>query len=86
MPRYEVLSEDGMDVLDAGWRRLVSELGVRFGHPEDPAVFAGPLVSQAALAKVDMSRFRDTYGNGAVPSLPAVKRMFDIIDGKVASN
>jgi RHH-type transcriptional regulator, proline utilization regulon repressor / proline dehydrogenase / delta 1-pyrroline-5-carboxylate dehydrogenase len=24
-----------------------------FGHPDDPAVFAGPLVSQAALAKVD---------------------------------
>jgi acyl-CoA reductase-like NAD-dependent aldehyde dehydrogenase/GNAT superfamily N-acetyltransferase len=24
-----------------------------FGHPEDPAMFAGPLVSQAALARVD---------------------------------
>jgi acyl-CoA reductase-like NAD-dependent aldehyde dehydrogenase/4-aminobutyrate aminotransferase-like enzyme/ribosomal protein S18 acetylase RimI-like enzyme len=24
-----------------------------FGHPDDPAVFAGPLVSQAALARVD---------------------------------
>jgi trimethylamine---corrinoid protein Co-methyltransferase len=34
MPRYEVLSEDAMAVLDAGWRRLVSELGVRFGDPE----------------------------------------------------
>src|SRR2546423_7567128 len=30
MPRYEVLSEDAMDVLDRGWRRLVSEIGIEF--------------------------------------------------------
>jgi trimethylamine---corrinoid protein Co-methyltransferase len=30
MPRYEVLSEDAMAKLDAGWRRLVSEVGVEF--------------------------------------------------------
>lgn len=30
MPRYEILSEDAMATLDAGWRRLVSELGVEF--------------------------------------------------------
>ena len=30
MPRYEVLSEDAMAKLDAGWRRLVSEIGVEF--------------------------------------------------------
>ena len=30
MPRYEVLSEDAMATLDAGWRRLVSEIGVEF--------------------------------------------------------
>ncbi len=30
MPRYEILSEDAMQTLDAGWRRLVSELGVEF--------------------------------------------------------
>jgi trimethylamine--corrinoid protein Co-methyltransferase len=30
MPRYEILSPDAMDVLDRGWRRLVSEIGVEF--------------------------------------------------------
>jgi trimethylamine--corrinoid protein Co-methyltransferase len=30
MPRYEILSEDAMAKLDAGWRRLVSEIGVEF--------------------------------------------------------
>src|SRR3954467_9946465 len=30
MPRYEVLSEDAMAKLDAGWRRLVTEVGVEF--------------------------------------------------------
>src|SRR4051812_32821508 len=28
MPRYEILSEDAMAKLDAGWRRLVTEIGV----------------------------------------------------------
>jgi trimethylamine--corrinoid protein Co-methyltransferase len=30
MPRYEILSEDAMAVLDKGWRRLVSDIGVEF--------------------------------------------------------
>ncbi len=30
MPRYEILSEESMAVLDTGWRRLVSEIGVEF--------------------------------------------------------
>ena len=30
MPRYEMLSEDAMATLDAGWRRLVTEIGVEF--------------------------------------------------------
>ncbi|WP_109510227.1 trimethylamine methyltransferase family protein [Nocardioides speluncae] len=30
MPRYEVLSADAMAMLDKGWRRLVSEIGVEF--------------------------------------------------------
>src|ERR671926_1698375 len=30
MPRYEILSEDAMAKLDAGWRRLVTEIGVEF--------------------------------------------------------
>jgi trimethylamine---corrinoid protein Co-methyltransferase len=34
MPRYEILSEEAMEVLDGGWRRIVSELGVEFLLPE----------------------------------------------------
>jgi trimethylamine---corrinoid protein Co-methyltransferase len=34
MPRYEILSEEAMDTLDRGWRRIVSELGVEFALPE----------------------------------------------------
>ncbi|MBA2740240.1 MAG: trimethylamine methyltransferase family protein [Nocardioidaceae bacterium] len=30
MPRYEVLSGDAMAALDAGWRRIVTEIGVEF--------------------------------------------------------
>lgn len=30
MPRYEILSEESLAVLDTGWRRLVSEIGVEF--------------------------------------------------------
>jgi trimethylamine--corrinoid protein Co-methyltransferase len=30
MPRYEILSADAMAVLDRGWRRIVSEVGVEF--------------------------------------------------------
>jgi trimethylamine---corrinoid protein Co-methyltransferase len=34
MPRYEILSEDAMQTLDRGWRRIVSEIGVEFILPE----------------------------------------------------
>lgn len=30
MPRYEILSADAMERLDAGWRRIVTEIGVEF--------------------------------------------------------
>jgi trimethylamine--corrinoid protein Co-methyltransferase len=39
MPRYEILSEDAMAVLDRGWRRIVSELGVEFLLPEALELF-----------------------------------------------
>jgi trimethylamine--corrinoid protein Co-methyltransferase len=32
MPRYDILSEDAMDVLERGWRRLLSDIGVEFLH------------------------------------------------------
>jgi trimethylamine--corrinoid protein Co-methyltransferase len=40
MPRYEILSEDAMAILDRGWRRIVSEIGVEFILPEAVEVFA----------------------------------------------
>src|ERR1044071_9712109 len=30
MPRYEILSADSIAVLERGWRRIVSEIGVLF--------------------------------------------------------
>src|ERR671924_2261463 len=55
MPRYEILSEDAMEVLDRGWRRIVSELGVEFMLPEAVELFrkAGQTVEGDNLVKLD---------------------------------
>ena len=34
MPRYEILSPNAMEVLERGWQRIVSEIGIDFDHPE----------------------------------------------------
>src|SRR5512135_3612994 len=34
MPRYEILSADSIAVLERGWRRIVSEIGIQFAKPE----------------------------------------------------
>jgi trimethylamine--corrinoid protein Co-methyltransferase len=47
MPRYEILSDDDLETLDRGWRRIVSELGIEFLLPEALEVF------RAAGQKVD---------------------------------
>jgi trimethylamine---corrinoid protein Co-methyltransferase len=39
MPRYEILSADAVAVLDKGWRRIVSEIGVEFMSEEALALF-----------------------------------------------
>jgi trimethylamine--corrinoid protein Co-methyltransferase len=39
MPRYEILSPDAVAVLDRGWRRIVSELGVQFAKPQARVLF-----------------------------------------------
>src|SRR5215831_14936654 len=39
MPRYEILSADAVAVLDRGWRRIVSEIGVQFAKPEAVELF-----------------------------------------------
>lgn len=40
------------------------------------------LTPEAAREKMDFARFRDAYGNGITPSVPALQRIYDIIDGK----
>src|SRR6202167_660554 len=40
MPRYEILSADAVAILDRGWRRIVSEIGVQFAKPEAVELFA----------------------------------------------
>ncbi len=39
-PRYEILSEESMAVLERGWKRIVSELGIEFTLPEAVEEFA----------------------------------------------
>jgi trimethylamine---corrinoid protein Co-methyltransferase len=55
LPRYEILSEEEMAVLDAGWRRLVSEIGIAFSSDEAVAVFekAGQRVEDGRVVKLD---------------------------------
>ena len=40
MPRYEILSPEAIAILDAGWRRIVSEVGVQFAKDEALELFA----------------------------------------------
>ena len=39
MPRYEILSPDAVAVLDKGWRRIVTEIGIQFAKPEATELF-----------------------------------------------
>ncbi|HLL09013.1 MAG TPA: trimethylamine methyltransferase family protein [Nocardioidaceae bacterium] len=72
MPRYEILSEDAMAALEAGWRRLISEVGVEFlsdraldlfreagQRVEDNKVFFDPefVLEQAAKAPREFDVF-----------------------------
>jgi trimethylamine--corrinoid protein Co-methyltransferase len=54
MPRYEILDPESMDVLDRGWRRIVSEIGIEFGLPESVEAFraAGQRV-EGTVVKLD---------------------------------
>ncbi len=55
MPRYEILSEEAMDVIDRGWRRLVSEIGIEFLLPEavDVLVNAGQTLEDENRIRFD---------------------------------
>ena len=54
-PRYEILSEDAMEVRDRGWRRIVSELGVEFLLPEAVELLraAGQIVEEENRVRFD---------------------------------
>jgi trimethylamine--corrinoid protein Co-methyltransferase len=41
MPRYEILSQEAMAVLDGGWRRLVRDIGVEFNSERALELFRG---------------------------------------------
>src|SRR5204863_40733 len=41
LPRYEILDEAALAEVERGWRRIVSELGIEFLHPEALEVFKG---------------------------------------------
>jgi trimethylamine--corrinoid protein Co-methyltransferase len=55
MPRYEILSEEAMDVLDRGWRRILTELGIEFLLPEAVEMFraAGQTVEDGNRVRMD---------------------------------
>src|ERR1700704_1159974 len=55
MPRYEILSEDAMETLDRGWRRIVAELGIEFLLPEEVELLrsAGQIVEDDNRVRFD---------------------------------
>jgi trimethylamine--corrinoid protein Co-methyltransferase len=55
MPRYDVLSDDAMATLEGGWRRLVSEIGVRFDSEQAQARFRaeGQAVDDEGVVRFD---------------------------------
>lgn len=50
-PRYEPFGDQALDVVERGWRRLVSEIGIRFDHPEALRVLteAGQIVEDGIV-------------------------------------
>ena len=57
MPRYEILSQDAMAMLDKGWRRIVTEIGVEFAKPEALELFrkAGQTVEDEVVSSTPTS-------------------------------
>ena len=55
LPPVELLSDESMDLLEKGWRRLASEVGVRFDHPTAQELFrqAGQAVDEAGVVRLD---------------------------------
>ena len=72
LPRYEILSDEAMSVLDGGWRRIVSELGVEFMLEESVELF------RAAGQKVEGEKvFLDP--EFVLEQVAKVPREFDLV-------
>ena len=61
-PPVEVLSEDALDTLERGWRRLLLEVGVRFDHPDAQRRLrdAGQRVDDDGVARLDPDWVQET--------------------------
>ena len=54
MPRYEPLAPEDLDLVERGWKRLVSEIGVRFDEPRSLELFrAGGQTIEGDVVKFD---------------------------------
>jgi trimethylamine--corrinoid protein Co-methyltransferase len=55
MPHYEILSEEAIAVLERGWRRIMTEVGVQFAKPEAVELFrkAGQAVEEVVFLDPD---------------------------------
>jgi trimethylamine--corrinoid protein Co-methyltransferase len=53
-PPYEILSDEAMETLERGWRRIVTEIGIEFDDPEALGLFrrAGQQV-EGSIVKLD---------------------------------
>ena len=54
MPPYEILSDEAMDTLDRGWKRIVTEIGIEFDDRDALEIFrhAGQQV-EGSVVKLD---------------------------------
>ena len=72
MPRYEILSEEAIETLDRGWRRIVSEIGVEFILPEAVEIFRA-----AGCRTEDATVFLDP--DFVMEQVARVPREFDLV-------
>src|ERR1700751_130610 len=80
MPRYEILSADAVGVLERGWRRIVSEIGVQFAKPE-----AGELFRKAGQQGVDGDVVR-FYPDFVLEQVAKAPREFEVQARNPANN
>ncbi len=78
MPRYEPLAPEAIDLVERGWKRLVSEIGVQFDEPRALELFraAGQEV-EGDLVRFDPEFVLEQVAQGAArvlgctPAIPS---------------